>query len=725
MAMNKQRRTANLNNIVTYDTLKNVTLLADLTIEGLTGAGFVKADANGLLSVDTGAYLPIPSQTGNGGKFLTTDGANLSWATVAANNIYTSNGTLTGNRLVTMGSYTLSFEKDIFINGLRAGLGVGSNTFASTAFGTQALESNTTGSWNDAFGYNSLNGNTTGYYNSAFGGYALKTNTTGLRNIGIGVYALFSNNSGNDNVSIGYEALRSNTIGTRNTATGYRALYASNNTSYNTAFGALSLASGISTTENSSFGYLSLANLNTGSQNTSIGAYSLQSNTSGNYNTAIGYNAGYSSVANSNTTGSNNIFVGSNSLGVSATESNRTWIGNSSTTSTWLAGSVLIGTTTNNGTDKLQVNGSARFNISTYQTQIASTGILFNGQRGGQNYSSALYAHSFDNASVNYIYAGSRPAAPATNAVVHYVATDNQVYWDTTNASYYWLTSGTNKMVLTTGGNVGIGTTNPQRLLHVHSTTGDSHVAISGTAPSVSLSDAVTGATHQAKFGLATAVNQFATGSVAGDFVMSAQTGGIIFAYNSGALAKFTTAGNLLIGSLTDGGQKLQVTGNATISGTTTMSGAVAINSTNVSTGYALFVNGTIGVTNLTLTQELTIGENFAIKNNGSQTIQIDANNNDTTAFFRVTTNANANELFRANESGSFLVGTTTENASAILQADSTTKGFLPPRMTGAQVEAIATPAEGLLVYATNAGSGAVTSSGWWGYNGTTWVKLN
>ena len=112
MAMNKQRRTANLNNIVTYDTLKNVTLLADLTVEGLTGAGFVKADANGLLSVDTGAYLPIPSQTGNGGKYLTTDGVNLSWGTVSTANIYTDNGTLAGNRVVTLDDKQLVFRSN-------------------------------------------------------------------------------------------------------------------------------------------------------------------------------------------------------------------------------------------------------------------------------------------------------------------------------------------------------------------------------------------------------------------------------------------------------------------------------------------------------------------------------------------------------------------------------------------------------------------------------------
>lgn len=62
-------------------------------------------------------------------------------------------------------------------------------------------------------------------------------------------------------------------------------------------------------------------------------------------------------------------------------------------------------------------------------------------------------------------------------------------------------------------------------------------------------------------------------------------------------------------------------------------------------------------------------------------------------------------------------------DASAILQADSTTEGFLQPRMTGAQVEAIGTPVTGLLAYATDAGAGDVTGAGWWGYDGTNWVQ--
>lgn len=51
---------------------------------------------------------------------------------------------------------------------------------------------------------------------------------------------------------------------------------------------------------------------------------------------------------------------------------------------------------------------------------------------------------------------------------------------------------------------------------------------------------------------------------------------------------------------------------------------------------------------------------------------------------------------------GALSIGVTTANASAQLQVDSTTKGFLPPRMTSAQRTAIATPAEGLVVFQTD-----------------------
>lgn len=51
---------------------------------------------------------------------------------------------------------------------------------------------------------------------------------------------------------------------------------------------------------------------------------------------------------------------------------------------------------------------------------------------------------------------------------------------------------------------------------------------------------------------------------------------------------------------------------------------------------------------------------------------------------------------------GQLGVGITSPNASAKVQIDSTTQGFLPPRMTAAQRAAITTPAEGLVVFQTD-----------------------
>jgi len=73
---------------------------------------------------------------------------------------------------------------------------------------------------------------------------------------------------------------------------------------------------------------------------------------------------------------------------------------------------------------------------------------------------------------------------------------------------------------------------------------------------------------------------------------------------------------------------------------------------------------------------------------------------------------------------GSFGIGTVSVDASVLLELSSTSKGFAPPSMTGAQVEAISTPKESLIVYATNAGSGDITTKGWWGWGGSNWIQL-
>lgn len=63
---------------------------------------------------------------------------------------------------------------------------------------------------------------------------------------------------------------------------------------------------------------------------------------------------------------------------------------------------------------------------------------------------------------------------------------------------------------------------------------------------------------------------------------------------------------------------------------------------------------------------------------------------------------------------GNVGIGTGTPNASALLDVTSTTKGFLPPRMTTAQVTAVATPADGLIVYDTDTDTIKLRANGAW-----------
>jgi len=74
---------------------------------------------------------------------------------------------------------------------------------------------------------------------------------------------------------------------------------------------------------------------------------------------------------------------------------------------------------------------------------------------------------------------------------------------------------------------------------------------------------------------------------------------------------------------------------------------------------------------------------------------------------------------------GNVTFGAASNNAKAIVDISSNTKGFMPPRMTGAQAIAINPGASdaGLMVYATST-SGAISAVGWWGWDGSTWKQL-
>jgi hypothetical protein len=118
------------------------------------------------------------------------------------------------------------------------------------------------------------------------------------------------------------------------------------------------------------------------------------------------------------------------------------------------------------------------------------------------------------------------------------------------------------------------------------------------------------------------------------------------------------------------------------------------------------------------------IGTNFRGTGNSGGSFESNSISSSTDAFYslllgslRLYTNvggylkATSSIIVDANGAGSL-------NSSAISQIDSTTKGFLMPRMTQAQILAIATPANGLMAYNTDINTPCF-------YNGAAWQKIS
>jgi hypothetical protein len=75
------------------------------------------------------------------------------------------------------------------------------------------------------------------------------------------------------------------------------------------------------------------------------------------------------------------------------------------------------------------------------------------------------------------------------------------------------------------------------------------------------------------------------------------------------------------------------------------------------------------------------------------------------------------NTLFVDSANNVVAIGTASPNLASKLQIDSTTQGFLPPRMSDGQRDAIATPPAGLMIYNT-------TTNKLNFYNGTAWQAV-
>ena len=399
--------------------------------------------------------------------------------------------------------------------------------------------------------------------------------------------------------------------------------------------------------------------------NTVVGSGALAANTTGDFNVAIGTNA-----MAANVTGGQNVSVGRASM--------------QSATPTL---SVAI------GTNAMLSAGSGTLNVAVGQDALRTS--------SASSRTTAIGSSSAYNTSGNFNTAIGNEALYSNTSGVNQVALGMR--------SLYFATG---------GNNIGIGYNGGYDI-----TTGTYNTII-GTG---SAGNGITTGSYN------TIIGSQITG------LSSSLSNTIILADGQGnQRLRIASNGNVLIGTTTDGGYKLDVNGTARLSGTnsaTIISSAAGINTLDIqstnsgTTGYSMLGfrdNGntyrfSVGVGN---TGETFYGvaNKFFIVQNTTTTVRfvIDAVGNVgiglTNPSYKMDVNGDiraGNARFASIAGQSVGIGTTSPNASALLDVSSTTKGILFPRMTTTQKNAISSPAAGLVVYDTTLSKLCVYTTAW------------
>jgi hypothetical protein len=164
----------------------------------------------------------------------------------------------------------------------------------------------------------------------------------------------------------------------------------------------------------------------------------------------------------------------------------------------------------------------------------------------------------------------------------------------------------TRPMTINTSGNVIIGTeVSTNHKLTVYNATSAAQVRVAGAAPSVVFTDTITDpANYVAYFGMATAVNNFMTGTAAGDYIFHNYSGGpILFGINNSIKVSISSGGIVKIADLAGTGNRMVI-----VDSTGTLSTQAITTGTVTSVGLSSATSGvTIGSTPVTTSGTITI----------------------------------------------------------------------------------------------------------------------
>lgn len=237
----------------------------------------------------------------------------------------------------------------------------------------------------------------------------------------------------------------------------------------------------------------------------------------------------------------------------------------------------------------------------------------------------------------------------------------------------------------------------------------------------------------QATSGTSLGVKWFSISGSSGRYIYNSNTNSDLLAFNNGI---FALQGNSVISfSIGSFGITATGTGNVAILGGGTGAGSanVSIGSTsalslttgsyNVAIGEASLYNVTTNSHNVAIGRYAGTSSGSNATANHSQSIFIGSGTGWLSGGTALTNTTIIGYNLRTNLSNVFMLGRsdqtiligegTSVGSGSILQIDSTTKGFLPPRMTTTQKNAIATPAAGLMVYDSTLNKLCVYTTAW------------
>jgi hypothetical protein len=248
------------------------------------------------------------------------------------------------------------------------------------------------------------------------------------------------------------------------------------------------------------------------------------------------------------------------------------------------------------------------------------------------------------------------------------------------------------------GGSVGVGTTNTGVYPFGAKLNVAGNISINGTKIGWGVTDSFSlNGIDTAHYGLSSNFN----------LVQLSGYYGLVFATTGYERMRISDGGNVGIGT-TSPGAKLEIYGSGSTGSTAalTVRNAVGTKLVNVFDDGLIQLNNLLNINQAIYINSGNSNRHYALESHIFNVVD--------SSFQRIDFVTIQGNL----QSPAMGVGTMSPERSAILDVTSRSKGFLPPRMTNTEMNAISTPAAGLVVYDTTNNKLTV-------YNGSTWVPLH